>query len=444
MKSHHRHRAIISLSFPIIGGMISQNVVNIVDTAMVGQVGTSALASVGLGSFLNFFCSALVMGLAVGVQTQCARLRGAGDQSFAIPLNGGLLLSTLISLPLCLILIWQTPYLMTWVTDSATIEKETGLYLQARLTGMVALGANFAFRSYWSAVERTTLYLITLIVMHCSNIFINWVLIFGHLGMPALGVEGAGYGTAISMWIGVFIHFIFAFKHALPFGFLSGLPNKKGWHDLLTMSVPSGIERVFFALGMTIFMTFIGWIGEAELAASNIILNLFLVAILPAMGFGIASATFVAKEIGAQQLAEVPKWKNLISLWSLGTLCLIGLIFFQFNTEIISLFTEDPHPQGLAQSTLFLMLFFLPCEAIHMVTYQSLLGLGDNRFVMLLTLGLQWLITLPLVYLLALSWSWGVVWAWGIHFSGRVIHLICYTLRWRHQLRVKHLPNSPS
>lgn len=443
MESYNRHRAIISLSFPIIGGMISQNVVNLVDTAMVGQVGTSALASVGLGSFLNFFCSALVMGLAVGVQTQCARLKGAGDRLFAIPLNGGLLLSTLISLPLCLLLIWQTPTLMTWVTDSATLEKETGLYLQARLTGMVALGANFAFRSYWSAVERTTFYLMTLIIMHSSNIFLNWVLIFGHFGIPALGVEGAGYGTAISMWIGVCIHFIFALKHALPFGFLSKLPSKKAWYDLLTMSIPSGIERMFFALGMTVFMTFIGWIGEAELAASNIILNLFLVAILPAMGFGIASATFVAKEIGAQQLSEIPKWKNIISLWSLGTLCFIGLIFGLFNTETISLFTEELHPQSLAQSTLFLMLLFLPCEAIHMVIYQSLLGLGDNRFVMLLTLSLQWLLILPLVYLVSISWSMGMIWAWGIHFSGRVVNLICYTLRWRHQLRVRHLQELP-
>jgi putative MATE family efflux protein len=249
MSSSHKHKAIIALSFPIIGGMISQNVVNIVDTAMVGQVGTSALASVGLGSFLNFFCSALVMGLAVGVQTQTARLRGAGEQQYAIPLNGGLSLSTLISLPLCFLLIWQTPNLMALVTESDTIAQEGSVYLQARLIGMVALGANFAFRSYWSAVEKAHFYLFTLIVMHSSNILLNWVLIFGHWGMPAMGVEGAGYGTAISMWIGLVIHICLAFKHALPFGFLKGLPSRSAWKELLTMSLPSGIERMFFCLG---------------------------------------------------------------------------------------------------------------------------------------------------------------------------------------------------
>ena len=193
-----RHRAILKLSLPIIGGMISQNILNLVDAAMVGQVGTNALASVGLGSFLNFVCAAMVMGLAVGVQTQCARLRGANEDYDAVPLNGGLLLALIISVPLTIILTLATPTLMTWVTESPTITAEGGEYLEARLLGLTAVGLNFAFRSYWSAVERTSVYLITLVVMHCSNIFLNWVFIFGHLGAPELGVEGAGLGSSIS------------------------------------------------------------------------------------------------------------------------------------------------------------------------------------------------------------------------------------------------------
>lgn len=441
LSPRQRHRAIVSLSFPIIGGMISQNVVNLVDTAMVGQVGTTALASVGLGSFLNFFCSALVMGLAVGIQTLCARQKGAGETLYAEPLNAGLILSTLISLPLTIFLIWQTPTLMAWVTDSQPIAHHGGAYLQARLLGMVALGANFAFRSYWSAVEKTSIYMMVLIIMHISNVFINWVLIFGHFGMPALGVEGAGYGTAISMWIGVFAYSFLAIKHATPHGFLKSLPSRDVWRDLLQMSIPSGVERMFFALGMTIFMTLIGWIGEAELAASNIILNLFLVAILPAMGYGIASATFVAKSIGAQQVSEAPKWKRAVSLWSLGTLLLIGSVFGIGSGEVISIFTQEPTSSYLAESTLLLMVLFLPCEAIHMVTYQSLLGLADNRFVMMISLGMQWVLVLPLIYLICISWGWGVIWAWGIHFCGRVLQLIFYTLRWHNRLRC-HLAHS--
>lgn len=432
-----RHRAIGALSLPIIGGMISQNIVNLVDTAMVGQVGTTALASVGLGSFLNFFCSALVMGLAVGVQTLCARQRGAKDPFFAIPLNAGLMLSTAISIPLSALLIWQTPSLMAWVTDTPEIASAGGDYLQARLFGMVAMGANFAFRSYWSAVEKTSIYMLVLIVMHIANIVLNWLLIFGNLGFPELGVEGAGYGTAISMWIGVILYTLFALKHALPYGFIRGLPSREVWRELLRMSIPSGVERMFFALGMTVFMSLIGKMGEAELAASNIVLNLFLVAILPAMGFGIASATLVAKSIGAQEILEAPRWRWAVSQWSLITLLMIGTVFWIFSHEVVAIFTDDLLSARFAESSLLLMVVFLPFEAIHMVTYQSLVGLADNRFVMFISLGMQWLVVLPLIYLFGLVLGWGMIWVWGVHFSGRVLQLVLYSLRWRNRLRAQ-------
>ena len=183
-------------------------------------------------------------------------------------------------------------------------------------------------------------------------------------------------------------------------------------------------------------MTLIGWIGDEELAASNIILNLFLVAILPAMGFGIASATFVAKSIGAQKYEELSMWKTAVSQWALalGTLTFIGLIFYIFNNDIVMFFTDDALSKGLASLYFISHGIFLAMRSLHMVTYQSLLGLADNRFVMFLTLSLQWFLVLPLIYLIAVHWSWGLIWAWGIYFGGRVIQLICYTLRWRYKL----------
>ena len=372
--------------------------------------------------------------LAVGVQTLCARQRGAGVTLFALPLNAGLMLSTIISLPLSVLLIWKTPTLMAWVTDSPKIATEGGVYLQARLLGMTAMGANFAFWSYWSAVEKTGTYMLVLVVMHLSNIALNWLLIFGHLGLPELGVEGAGLGTAISMWIGGTLHRVRSQARA-PLWFLRGLPDRRVWRELLKMSVPSRVERMF-ALGMTIFMSLIGRIGEAELAASNIILNLFLVAILPAMGFGIASATFVAKSMVPESFMRSSRWRWAVSQWSLVTLTLIGATFWCFSADIVAV-TGESTPALLAESTLLLMVLFLPCEALHMVTYQSLLGLADNRFVMMISLGMQWIVVLPLVYTLGLTLEWGMIWVWGAHFGGRVLQLLLYSLRWQNRLRTQ-------
>lgn len=429
-----RHRAIISLSLPIIAGMLSQNVVNIVDTAMVGRVGTNALASVGLGSFLHFFCAAFVMGLAVGVQTLCARWRGAGREDYAVPLNGGITLALVIGAPLYLIFSSSSDWFMSLASDHAEVTQGGASYLQARLIGLVAIGVNFAFRSYWSAVERASLYFITISCMHLTNIALNWLLIFGNLGFPKLGVTGAGLGTGLSMWVGVILHCALAFRYARPYGFLARLPSRQDWHTLLTMALPSGVERMLFALGMTVFMSLIGRIGAEELAASNVILNLFLVAILPAMGFGIASATFVARSIGAGTPAEAQRWQRAVSSWAIGALCLLALPFGFASSWVASTFTSEASTAQMISETLQLMALILPMEASHMVIYQSLLGLGDNRFVMGITLSAQWLLALPLVYLVAMTWGWGVWWAWAIHFAIRGGQCLSYHLRWRYQL----------
>jgi len=429
-----RHQAILSLSLPIIAGMLSQNVVNVVDTAMVGRVGTTALASVGLGSFLNFFFAAFVMGIAVGVQTLCARWRGAGREDYAVPLNGGLTLALAIGAPLYLIFSWSTDWFMALASDDPEVARGGAGYLQARLIGLVAIGVNFAFRSYWSAVERASLYFITIITMHVTNITLNWLLIFGNLGFPELGVVGAGLGTGLSMWVGVIIHLGLALRFARPYGFLARLPSRADWRTLLSMALPSGVERTLFALGMTIFMSLIGRISAEALAASNVILNLFLVAILPAMGFGIASATFVSRSIGAGAPSEALAWQRAVAHWALGALTLIALPFGFASAWIAGSFTTDVGTAQMISETLWLMALILPMEASHMVIYQSLLGLGDNRFVMGITLTAQWLVSLPLVYLIAVTWGWGVWWAWALHFMIRGGQCLSYHIRWRHRL----------
>lgn len=430
-----RHKAILSLSLPIIAGMLSQNVVNIVDTAMVGQVGTTALASVGLGSFLHFFCAAFIMGIAVGVQTLCAQWKGAGRSDYAIPLNGGITLALSIGIILYLLCSFCASWFMALTSNHPQVIEEGSGYLQARLIGLVAIGINFAFRSYWSAVERASLYFITIITMHLTNIVLNWLLIFGNLGFPKLGVVGAGLGTGISMWVGVLMHFGLALRFAKPFGFLAKLPSREDWKTLLKMAIPSGIERMLFALGMTIFMSFIGYISAEALAASNVILNLFLVAILPAMGFGIASATFVARSIGAGTPLEAHAWQRAVKRWALATLSLLALPFGFASTWVASCFTPEPNTIQIISETLQLMALILPIEALHMVIYQSLLGLGDNRFVMGITLTAQWIFTLPLVYLIATTWGWGVWWAWAIHFMMRGVQCLLYHLRWYSKLQ---------
>ena len=117
-----RRRRILGLAVPIIGGMVSQNVLNLVDAAMVGSLGDEALAGVGLGGFLNFLLSAFILGVSAGVQVMAARRVGEGRKSeTAIPLNGGLLLAVSIALPWSALLVTLAPYYFGLLTGDTAV-----------------------------------------------------------------------------------------------------------------------------------------------------------------------------------------------------------------------------------------------------------------------------------------------------------------------------------
>ena len=188
-----RRNRILGLALPIVGGMISQNVLNLVDTAMVGTLGDAALAAVGIGGFANFMFMALLLGLSTGVQVMAARRKGEGKlEETAVPLNGGLLVVLLAAPVLSAILFWAVPHIYPWLNSDPDVIGQGVPYLQARVLAIFFVGANFCFRGYWNAIDLPRLYMTTLIVMHTANIFMNWVFIFGNLGAPALGADRHG------------------------------------------------------------------------------------------------------------------------------------------------------------------------------------------------------------------------------------------------------------
>ena len=282
-----RRRRILGLALPIIGGMLSQNVLNLVDTAMVGTLGDAALAGVGLGGFANFLFSAFVLGLSTGVQAMAARRVGQGRLAeTAIPLNGGLLLALTIAVPWSALLISLAPEYFPLLTGDAAVVEQGVPYLRARLFAMFAMGMNFAFRGYWNAVDKSILYMRTLISMHVVNIFLNWVLIFGNLGAPELGAAGAGVASAIATVFGTASYFLLGRSYARDAGFFHGLPDRQTMSTIIRLAAPAGLQQFFFAAGMTVFLMLVASMGTPELAATKVIIDLIPSAFCPASASG--------------------------------------------------------------------------------------------------------------------------------------------------------------
>lgn len=423
---------IFGIALPIMGGMVSQNVLNLVDTAMVGTLGDAALAAVGMASFANFMCTAFITGMSAGVQAMAARRKGEGrDDETAVPLNGGLLLVALLALPLSALLIWQAPALFPLLNDDPEVVAIGVPYFQARMAAALFLGCNFAFRGYWNAVDLSRLYLRTLVLMHAVNIFLNFALIFGYFGFPELGAVGAGIGTSISIGLGTLYYVVLGLQHARGSGFLAGLPGIDTLRTMARLSVPAGLQQTFFAAGFTTLFWIVGQIGTAELAAANVLVNVNLVAILPSLGLGLAAASLVGQALGRHDVEDAWRWGWDVVKVGVIVVILLGAPMVLLPDLILGLFIQDPATVALGRAPLQLAGATLFVDALGLVLLNAIMGAGATRTTLAVSLGCQWGLGLPLAYLLGPHLGLGLLGVWAAQVAYRTVQAGLLTVLWQ-------------
>ena len=430
-----RAQRIFGLALPIMGGMVSQNVLNIVDTAMVSRLPNSdaALAAVGLASFAVFMCQALVLGLATGVQASASRRKGEGRvEETALFLNTALLVLVVVGPLMSLILVKCAPVIFGALIDDAEVVELGVPYFEIRLLGIMFVGANFAFRGYWNAVDMAHLYMRTIIIMHVVNIFLNYVFIFGNFGAPPMGVTGAGLASLLSVILGTCVYFSLGLKHAAQHGFLHRRPHLSEVKTLVHLSLPNGIQQLFFSGGFLATYWIIGQVGTAELAAANVLLNLTMLALLPGLGFGLTSATLVGQALGRGDSGDARRWGfdvTKIAAIVMTTICL-PMVFIP-ERVIDTFYLLDAETLDLALWPMRVAGLTIIFDAFGMVLMQSLLGVGDTRRVMMVSICNQWLLFLPIAYVVGPVLGYGLLEIWIVQAIYRGFQSLVFLHFWR-------------
>ncbi|MCZ6628294.1 MAG: MATE family efflux transporter [SAR324 cluster bacterium] len=427
-----RLRRILTLALPIMAGMASQNVMNMVDTAMVGTLGNAALAAVGLGGFTTFMCQAAVLGVSAGVQATAARRKGEGREAvMAHPLNAGLLIAILLGALLSVLFYPLMPWLFSHLSSDAQVVAGGTAYVQVRVLATLFVGVNFAFRGYWNAVDRSRIYMITMIIMHGCNILLNYVLIFGKLGAPALGVQGAGMATALATVIGSLTFCLLGWRHARPHGFLQGLPSLTEVRRLAALSLPVGMQNLFIFAGFTMLYWIIGQVGTAELAVANVLINLMLLGYLPAIGLGMSAATLVGQALGRKDAADAARWGWDVVKVATAILLLIGAPMWLAPVLLVSGFIHDAATLELAILPMRVAGATIAVEGISVVLMSGLQGAGDTRRTMVVAATFQWLLFLPLAYLIGPVLGYGLLAIWSLQGVYRALLASVYMVLWR-------------
>ena len=428
MPLNQRLRHILLLGLPIIGGMLSQSLLNLIDAAMVGHLGETALAGVGIGSYANFMAIALVMGLGSAVQTLVARRHGEGrDQDSILALNAGLLLALGIGLPIMLLCWLLAPQLLALLNNDPAVLAIGIDYFRWRVLAVVAVGLSFAFRGYWNSSQRAGHYLRILLGMHLFNILCSYALIHGVGGLPRMGAAGAGLGTCLALHAGALSNALSAWHER---GFLRREPLRE-LRAILQLALPNSVQQFLFASGIALLFWIIGQVGTSELAIAHVLVNLSLLLILPAVGLGMAATTLVSRSLGAGDPLAARRWGWEITAVAALVLLLLGMPFWLAPHWILARFVHDPELIALGMLPLCLTGAGMLLDAFALVLAQAMLGAGASRMVMLITLGNQWLLMLPLAWLVGPLLGHGLLAIWAVYILHRIVPSLIFATLWQ-------------
>ena len=315
-------------------------------------------------------------------------------------------------------------------SDPAVIEKGVP-YIEWRLGAIVFVGMNFAFRGYWNALDMSRLYMTTLIFMHVTNIILNYVLIFGNFGAPALGVTGAGLASAISMAVGTLVYFYLGFKHVHEGCFLRCMATRVETMSLIRVSIPAGLQQLFFAAGLVAMFWIIGRIGTPSLAAANVLVTVLLFAILPGLGLGLACATLVGQALGKRDADDAYQWAFDVAKVTVILLTALGLPMWLAPDLVSSIFIHEESTRELARWPMRIMGLTMPIEAIGFAFMHAMLGAGDAKRVMYISIGTQWLLFLPLAFVIGPILGYGLLGVWLWQGITRILQAALFLSKWR-------------
>lgn len=395
-----RIRTILSLGLPIIGTMFSQSLINLVDTLLVGQLGESALAAVGAGNYAIFVSFGLISGLSAAIQAQVARRRGEGVGNLLEPVCGGFLIALLFALPLCILLSLEAGNIMPVFQADHAVTEAAALYFAIRVLSLPAAVLNLSYRGFWNGIRESGAFFRLLLFTHLCNAIISYILIYGLLGFPPLGVAGAATGTLIAMYLGAILNHYFIRQRARQAELRFRLPSRQGFFRLIRLAIPDSAQQTCFALGMSLMFWLIARLGSEAMAVAHVLINISLVLILPGIGLGMASTTLVSHALGAGKQQEAWRWGLDVALLACAILALLSVPVLVFPELFLGPFLgSDETLVKLAVLPLQLAGVGIIIESFALVLTQSLLGAGANKTVLAIRFSTLWLFMLPGIWL---------------------------------------------
>lgn len=407
---------VMRLAWPVMAESFLQTFAQIVSMALVGHLGATAVTSIGLSMApLNVFYG-LFTGLGVAATAIVARCMGAGQEREAAHAAAQtVLVSVVFAAAGAALILLKARDLVVWMGAEPEVVFQGTRYLHLMTPGLFFMWMSTVLTGALRGAGDTRTPMKVNIIISVINFVLNLILVYGFLGIPALGVLGAGLATTIARAFGGTLIFAFYLlrRTVIPPDLKSDFRwDKPVVRRVLRLGIPGAGERVIMSSSSVLYQRMVAGLGTVSYAAHTIGINAESISYMPGQAFSVAATTLVGQNLGA----GLPEKAERSTYEALKTACLfvgvMGVAFFFWPGVLMRAYTSDPDVIGLGSVYLRIMAFCQIHQAFGFVIMGGLRGAGDTRFPMWVTAVGAWLIRLSMTYWLVRVAKTGVSGAW--------------------------------
>ena len=380
--SRSEFRALISLATPIVVVQVGLMMMGVVDAIMVGRFSPEALAATAIGNFYFFVVAVFGLGVLLVLDPLIAQAMGAKDEkAIALAVQRGLLLAVVMSLILGSLLL-PAEYVLRALRQPEELVPLAATYVLICIPSFLPFNAFLVFRQLLQTMGLTRAIVVTIVLCNLANVLLNWLLIFGNLGFPRLGVTGAALATAISRTLLVVILVALSWRTLRRYV----RPVRREVFELaplmrmlrlgLPIGAQQGLEVAYFG-GLIILM---GLLGTISIAAHQAAINLASLTFMVPVGVGSATAVFVGRAVGARDEPAVRRYAIAGLVCGVGFMCVSAAVFLIFPRALAGLYSRDAEVVALAAGLIPIAGLFQVFDGTQVVASGILRGIGDTRF----------------------------------------------------------------
>ncbi|MBL0049454.1 MAG: MATE family efflux transporter [Bacteroidetes bacterium] len=413
------YRNIWKISYPIILGGIAQTVVNVTDTAFLGRVSEVALGASAIAGL--FYVTVFMLGLGFSIGTQIIVARYDGEKNFK-EIGKVLDHSIYFMLPLAVFLFVSlkmlSPWLLSYFVKSPEVLASSIIYIDNRCWGILFAFVGLCIRSFYIGISNTRIVIYSTLISAISNFILNYILVFGKFGFAPMGIAGSALASSISEVISLL--FVIGYTYVTMnlekynlFGFakFDGARIK----SIFTVAAPSMFQTFFAVWSWFVFFLIVEKMGERPLAISNLIRNMYMILMIPLVGFSSATNTLVSNLIGQGRQSEVFLMIKKIAFLSFAFTLALTLLNLLNPRIALSVFTNDSNLIEATLGSLYVICGSLLLFSVTAVLLSSVSGSGNTMASLIIE-------TLTIAFYLLATWfavqlmHWPIELVWCVEY----------------------------